>query len=68
MQVNIPSKIIFMYKSQGRLYSLDFLRQQVKENENTEFKPVVLHLKSNLVLHPVHHGHKHNEYFKHALT
>ena len=40
----------------GRLNFLALLRQPVKEKENSDFKPVVFHLKIDLVSHPAHGG------------
>ena len=48
-QINLLS---VMGKLLGRLGSLDLVRQPVKEKENSEFRPVKLRLKIDLVLYP----------------
>ena len=38
----------------GRLGSLAMKKQPIQEKENSDFKPAILYLKINLVLHPAH--------------
>ena len=53
MNLSVPLAI---GKSQRRLSSLGLVIEPVKEKENSEFKPAILHLKIDLMSHHARDG------------